>query len=137
MQGNSRSLAPSAPVPEPQVSPPHRTPKVDPGMVEVCVALAGIATAIIALSFVMSDTAAGLRIMLWILGGYLLIFSSYAALWFLARYCLEGDSFLGFEEIWVLLKSSTALGPYWFLAMGVLILLVLSILVVSAFALLL
>jgi hypothetical protein len=114
-------------------------PEVDIGMVEVTLALAGVGTAIAAilpgigdipktLSLVVATVAAA--------SSAVAFFSAYSALWLLARYCCTGESqtgtdesglkFLGIGEVMALLKSWTELGPYTFVVIGLLFLLVLS-----------
>lgn len=121
-------------------APPPSTPvprdKVDPGIVEVTMALAGIAAAIaaflpkaailpeslVSLGTIMVGTVA-------VLAGIVAAFSAYSALWFLAWYRVEGESAAGLSEIKKLLFSPVDFGPYWLVAWGLLVWLVLSVLV--------
>jgi len=122
-----QSLKPSAPVPELPASLPPL--KVDPGMVEVSMALAGIAAAIAAILPGVSGITENLKLLVAFLSGILAVFSAYSALWLLARYCLEKPSRTGFAEIWELLKNPERVGPYWLVALGLLVWLVLSALI--------
>lgn len=115
------ALAPELPPSSPLLK------KVEPGMVEVSVALAGIAAAIAAILPGMTGVPEILRLLVAVLSGILAVFSAYSALWLLARYCLERETPLGFGEIWALLTSPEKVGPYWFVALGLLAWLVLSV----------
>jgi excisionase family DNA binding protein len=126
---------------------------VESGMVEASMALAGIAAAIAAFLSELDQNAVGdafyFTLPTTFLSGVLAILSSYSALWLLARYYLREISrlgieengrlsqgragcrprwfaTLGFEEILLLLKNPSKRGPYWFVALGLLVWLVLS-----------
>jgi len=115
------------PSPEPEVPVSSPLLKIDPGMMEVSIALAGIAAAIAALLPGAIGVAEGLRLFVALLAGILAIFSAYRSLWLLARYCLsEENSPLGLKEIWTLLTNPARFGPYWFVTLGLVIWLVLS-----------
>jgi len=119
-----KSLAPA-----PRLPASSPLVKVDPGMVEVSMALAGIAAAIAAILPGVAGIAENLKLFVALLSGILAVFSAYSALWLLARYCLEKPSLLGFEEIWSLLTNPARVGPYWLVALGLLVWLVLSALI--------
>jgi hypothetical protein len=120
-------------------------PEVDAGMVEVTLALAGVATAIAAILPAIGDIPKILSLVVAAASSAVAFFSAYSALWLLARYCCTGGSqtgtnesglkFLGIGEVVALLKSWTELGPYAFIVIGLLFLLVLSLAIgVLAFA---
>jgi hypothetical protein len=110
----------------PPSSPP---PRVDPGMVEVSMALAGIAAAIATILSGADGIPENLRTLVALLSGIVAVFSAYSALWLLARYCLGRPSLLGFEEIGALLTNPASVGPYWLVALGLVVWLVLSVLI--------
>ena len=121
-------MKPSAPVLEPPVS--SSPLKIDPGMVEVSLALSGIAAAIAAILPGIPTMAENLKLLVALLAGVLAVFSAYSALWLLARHCCpETTSLLGFKEIVTLLTSPERMGPYWFLGWGLVAWLVLSVLI--------
>jgi len=104
--------------------------EVEPGMVEVSLALSGIAAAIAAILPSIPAVAENLRLFVALLAGILAVFSAYSALWLLARYCCpETKSLLGFKEISALLTSPERNGPYWFVGWGLVTWLVLSVLI--------
>ncbi len=113
----------------------ERSPDIDPGMVEVSMALAGVALAIAAFLPGIAGMAALLRIFVAVLSGGVAFFSSYSALWLLACYCLgvglKESGLFGFREVRKLLISTYKVGPYWFMALGLLFLLALSVFVVA------
>jgi hypothetical protein len=124
------SKQPPSPLPAPELPPSSSLPEVEPGWVEVCAALAGIAAAIATFLSGMSSMTENLRgfvALLALFAGILAVFSAYSALWLLARRCLQIESPTGLQEIWALLKSP-ARGPYWFMALSLFVLLVLSFL---------
>lgn len=107
----------------------------DPGMVEVNMAVAGIATAIAAFLPEMTGMAAILRLIIAIIACVIGSFSAYSALWLLTRcdYTWGSpsgmrESVLGIREVLKLL-TSVSHGPYWLMALGLLALLVTSVLV--------
>lgn len=122
-----------APTTPPRVS----QPEVDIGMVEVTLALAGVAAAIAAILPGIGDIPKILGLAVAAVSSAVAFFSAYAALWLLARYCCTGGSqtgksgskFLGIAEVVALLKSWTELGPYMFIVIGLLFLLVLSLVI--------
>ena len=103
---------------------------IDPGMVEVSITLAGLAGAIAALLPDMVDLMESARLLVAVGAGAVSVLSSYSALWLLARYRLKGKSPEGLREIAALLSSPGKVGPYWLLALGLLVWLVLSILII-------
>jgi excisionase family DNA binding protein len=134
-----QSVKPSAPVAEPPAPPlPFH---VDPGMVEVSIALAGIATAIAAFLPQISSIPEILKLIVAAVSSSVALLSAYGALWLLARYCLRryclaresllgtGESLLGRMELWTLLRNSLKIGPYKFIVGGLLFLLALSVIV--------
>lgn len=138
-------VKPSAPVPEPPAS--SSLLEDGPGMVEVSIALAGVATAIAAFLPGISGIPEILRLIVATVSSAVALLSAYGALWLLARYCLlrycligesllgTGESLLGIREVWTLLKNSDKIGPYKFIVGGLLFLLTLSIFVgIFAFA---
>jgi len=140
-----QSMKCSTPPPEPPAS--SSLVKVDPGMVEVSIALAGVATAIAAFLPGISRIPEILRLIVATVSSAVALLSAYGALWLLARYCLSrycftgesfleiGESLLGIREVWALLKNSDKIGPYKFIVGGLLFLLALSVLVgIFAFA---
>jgi len=100
--------------------------EIDVGMVEVSIALAGIAGAVAGF---LPDLLESAKPLVAILGGVTSILSSYSALWLLARYCLKGESAAGLSEVAELVLKPGKVGPYWFLALGLLFWLVLSIVI--------
>ena len=110
-------------------SAPSMASKISPGMVEVSIALAGIAAAIATFLPGVDSLPEMLRLVVAVLAGAVAVFSAYSALWLLARYCLEGESTAGVSEIVALLLSPMKAGPYWFMALGLVAWLVLSLLV--------
>jgi PHD/YefM family antitoxin component YafN of YafNO toxin-antitoxin module len=119
------------------VQPREEPSGVEPGMVEVSMALAGVATAIAAFLPGITGTPATLTLIVAIFSSVVACFSAYSALWLLACYCLrvglEESSPGGIREIHTLLKSPSKTGPYWLIALGLLFLLALSVLI-GAFA---
>jgi excisionase family DNA binding protein len=139
-----QSMKPSAPVPEPLASSALHKHKVDPGMVEVSIALAGVATAIAAFLPGITGVPEILKLIVATVSSAVALLSAYGALWLLARYCLPrycltGESLLGIgeslsrrygiREVWTLLKNSDEIGPYKFIVGGLLFLLLLSVFV--------
>jgi hypothetical protein len=110
-------------------SAPSKASEVSPGMVEVSITLAGIAAAIATFLPGVGSLPDTLRLVVAVLAGIVAVFSAYSALWLLARYCLKkGESVTGVSEI-VALLTSLHIGPYWFVAWGLFLWLVLSFLV--------
>lgn len=107
---------------------PSLTDKVDPGLVEVSIALAGIAIAMAAFLPGVRSLSKELQVLVAILTGIMATSSTYTALWLLAQYCQKGKSPNGFKEILALL-GDFSLGPYWLLAISLLIWLVLGTLI--------
>jgi hypothetical protein len=115
-----------------RVSPPE----VDAGIVEINLALAGIATAIAAILPAIGDIPKILSLVVATASCGVAVFSAYSALWALARYCCKGVSqtgtgesglkFPGGTEVVALFKNWNRLGPYTFTIIGLLFLLVLS-----------
>jgi excisionase family DNA binding protein len=126
------------------------TMPVESGMVEVSMALGGLAATITAfLPGLTNVYNPYLVIMATFFSGVLAMLSCYSALWLLARYYLEESARLGFEvqrmqldnrtkgcvrwfgvvglaEIAVFLRHPTKRGPYWILALALLVWLWLS-----------
>ncbi len=115
---------------------------VDPGMVEVTIALAGVATAIAAFLPGISGISEIPRLIAATVSSAVALLSAYGALWLLARYCLlhycltgeslflgAKESLSGRKEVWKLLKNLDKIGPYKFIVVGLLFLLVLSVFV--------
>jgi len=111
----------NASTPAHELSGPSRTLEVDPGMIEVSIALAAGAAAILTILPNLAGVPEGPKVMVLFLAGILAIYTAYTALWLLARYCVKGESFLGFTEIWTLLHEPARFGPYWLLAIAVLV----------------
>jgi excisionase family DNA binding protein len=103
--------------------------EVDPGMIEVSIALSVGAAAIFAILPGLVDVPEGLELLVVLLAGILAFNAAYTALWLLARYCLGGESLLAFTEIWTLLTQPAWSGPYWFLAQTVVLWLLLSLII--------
>lgn len=135
-----QSVKPPAPLPVPPAS--SSLLEDDPaGMVEVSIALAGVATAIAAFLPGIGDIPKILKLVVATVSSAVALLSAYGALWLLARYCLSrycltgesplgaGESLLGIREVWTLLKNSEKIGPYKFIVGGLLFLLVLSVFV--------
>jgi hypothetical protein len=125
-----QSIKLSAPLPEPSVS--SSLLKVDPGMVEVSIALAGVATAIAAFLPGIDGIPEILKLVVATVPSAVALISAYGALWLLARYCLPrdcltGESLLGIAEVWTLLKNWYKIGPYMLIVGGLLFLLALSV----------
>lgn len=123
------SSAPATPTPVLQ-------PKVEPGMVEVTIALASIAAGVAAflpnpidLPDPLKQIGPFLTGTVATLAGIVAALSAYGALWLLARHCLEGKSDTGLSEIKELLSSRQRVGPHWIVALSLLVWLVLSVLV--------
>ena len=104
-------------------------PPIDVGMIEVSIALVGISAALAALlpAAVPPNLYWAKQIMVVFVGG-LSVYSAYSAMWLLAVYSLKKTSRTGIPEIWELL-GATYLGPYWFMALGLVLWLMLSFLV--------
>lgn len=101
--------------------------KVEAGMVEASMALTGIASALAAVLPGMKGTSESVWVAFW--AGILAVLSAYSALWLLALWWLAPDehektSPLGFKEIGSLLWSLGDAGPYWFVALGLIVWLV-------------
>jgi len=107
------------------------SPDVDPGMVEVSIAVAGIAMAIAALLPGLNGISDAVRLTVAIISSVVAALSSYSALWLLAWHCQVEDTHsddLGIKEIIILLRS-TNFGPIWLISLVSLFLFSLSILV--------
>jgi hypothetical protein len=101
--------------PETTLSAHHR---IDPGLVQVALALASIAAAVVALLPNVPNTMFGVKGGVAYLASVMALFSGYSAIWLLARYCTNEESSLGFKEIWSLLIHPGRNPPYWFLALA-------------------
>ena len=105
------------------------SPLAEPGLVEVSIGLAGIATAIAALVPGLGGVSEGVRLTVALLSSVVAAVSAYSALWLLARCChtapTRSDD-LGLTEIWALL-SNPKIGPSWLLAVLSVLLFLLSI----------
>jgi hypothetical protein len=103
----------------------------DPGMVEVSIGLAGIATAIAAFIPGLVGIPEVVRLLVAMFSSVVAAISAYSALWLLARYCHTAtprSDDLGLTEIRALLRNPK-LGPSWLLAVCSVLLFLLSIFV--------
>ena len=110
---------------------PADSPLADPGMVEVSIGLAGIATAIAALIPGLAGISEVVRLTVALFSSVVAAISAYSALWLLARCCRTApprSEDLGLAEIWALLRNPK-IGPSWLLAVLSVLLFALSILV--------
>ncbi|MEW5986223.1 MAG: hypothetical protein AB1791_06285 [Chloroflexota bacterium] len=98
-------------------------------MVEVSIALAGIAAAIAAILPSTSRMPELLRLAIAFLAGTISLLASWSALWLLARHALHGDSLAGITEVINLLKNPRSV--YWFVALALVLLIVLELLVLA------
>lgn len=131
-------MKPSVPVPEPPAS--SSLPKVDPGMMEASIALTGVAAATGAFLPGISSISEIVGLIVAVVFSAVTFYSFYGALWLLARYCLQrycltgesllgtGESLLGIEEIFTLFRNLDKIGPYKFMAGGLLFLPILPVL---------
>jgi hypothetical protein len=124
-----------------QISFPKEEPhKVDAGMVEVSLALAGLVFAVVALLFNEEVAPIHMKILLAVIG----VLTNLTALWFLAVYCVqrgiivdiqpnsnrESNEILNrLDVVWYLLCQPRAAGGYWLLAICILVLLLTFMLV--------
>jgi hypothetical protein len=118
--------------PEPPM--PVSLRRVDAGMLEVSIALAGVATAIAAFLPGISGVSEFLALTVATISSTVALVSAYGSLWLLARFCLPRDCLteeplIGLKEVWALLRKLDKIGPYKFIAAGLLFLLALSIFV--------
>ena len=102
------------------------------GMVEVSIALAGIAMVFAAILPSMTGTLdIYIKPIVAIMAGIMATFSVYGSLWLLAIYCTEIETDSGFYEVWLLLRYSGKFKYYglisWALAIG----LVLSVMTIA------
>jgi excisionase family DNA binding protein len=112
----------------PRTSPPISS-EVNPGLIEVSVALAAIATAIAAILPGISGASETFRLATAIMAGVLAVLSAYSALWLLACYRIGPGSVFGLREIWKLLFSPDPVKPYSLMAWALVVWLALSALI--------
>ena len=118
---------------------PTSSPEAELGMVEFSATLSGLAAAIAALlpsttgqmNGVSPKIAAQLRLFVAILAGVLAAYSSYSALWLLARHCTHRKSLLRVNEIGCFLTQPRMNGPTWLTAISLLIWFTLSLLIAA------
>jgi len=111
------------------------------GMIEVSIALAGVATAIAAFLPEADDISRILKLAVAAVSSAVALFSAYSALWLLACCCIdhyrltgesllgEGESLSGRREVWTLLTNLGKIGPYKSIVAGLIFLLALSVFV--------
>ena len=101
---------------------PELLDNVDPGMVEISIALAALATTV-ATFLPSTEIFEDFDVLVAVLSSIFATFSSFSALWFLALYCLENKKPLAF----LTLIGSPSYGPFWLLALALLIFLGISL----------